>query len=575
MARLKINPMARMALDAEILNAAPRPAPLPIPAYQIIELADFNLAPAARRVYNERKVFKPSQQQQDFLRWVQDGRGSAVLIAVAGAGKTTTLIEALPYLDGAVFFGAYNKAAAADIKKKAAKARYDRPGIFMSTVHGAGYNACFRAWGKKVEVTDRKVELIIDEQIKKAEYGVPSDEAYAIAEMLRSNTPFVKKMVSFGKQYLMGVHFSRGHAIEQNELRDWGALIEHFSMQAEISGGYQWQQLLPAVELIYKISHNRCPTIIDFDDMVYAPIAHNLHVFKNDWVILDEVQDINLAREELAFRMMKFGGRFIGVGDDRQAIYGFTGAGGGGIARIAKRFNAQKLPLTVTYRCPKTVVHYVRQWVDHIQAHPDAPDGAVRSPKIADATKPWYASVNDLPSAEDAILCRNTRPLVQTAFKLIRSGVACKVEGRDIGHGLIKIATQWRITKLSLLGDKLKVWLAREIEKAQAVKSERKEQAAQDIYDTMMVFMEKCQARGAHLISDLVTEIEQLFGDDVTGMLTLCTGHKAKGREWPRVYWLATSSGRQPEKEWERIEEVNIRYVIGTRAQKELILVPE
>jgi hypothetical protein len=57
-------------------------------------------------------------------------------------------------------------------------------------------------------------------------------------------------------------------------------------------------------------------------------------------------------------------------------------------------------------------------------------------------------------------------------------------------------------------------------------------------------------------------------------MIRLSTGHKAKGREWPRVFWLRTAR-RQQRKEWETISERNIEIVIGTRPLVELIMVPE
>jgi hypothetical protein len=55
------------------------------------------------------RPFVPSLQQQSFFDWINTGSGSCVLEAVAGSGKTTTLIEALKLMKGTIFFGAYNK----------------------------------------------------------------------------------------------------------------------------------------------------------------------------------------------------------------------------------------------------------------------------------------------------------------------------------------------------------------------------------------------------------------------------------------------------------------------------------
>ena len=60
-------------------------------------------------------TFKPSVQQANFFEWVVKGSGSCVIEAVAGSGKTTTIIEGLKLMKGDVFFGAYNKNIADEI----------------------------------------------------------------------------------------------------------------------------------------------------------------------------------------------------------------------------------------------------------------------------------------------------------------------------------------------------------------------------------------------------------------------------------------------------------------------------
>jgi superfamily I DNA/RNA helicase len=323
----------------------------------------------------------------------------------------------------------------------------------------------------------------------------------------------------------------------------------------------------------FKNSHDLCPEMIDFDDMIYAPLAYGMRLFRNDWVLMDEDQDANPARRELARRMLKSNGRFMGVGDKHQAIYGFTGAGNDSIAKIVAEFNCQQLPLTVTYRCPRAVVAYVQQWVKHIQAHPDASEGSVApvatDPKV---NKPWY--VQCPPDAADAILCRYTKPLIQTAYGMIKHGMACKVEGRDIGKGLIALAKRWKVRTIDALDARLVKYQTREVAKARTARNEKREQDVLDRVDTLRIFMQRCLDNGNTSVECVVQEIDNLFADDVAGVTTLSTGHKAKGREWDRVYWLQHAD-RQNHQAWMDQQETNIKYVIGTRAKRELILVPE
>ena len=72
--------------------------------------------------------------------------------------------------------------------------------------------------------------------------------------------------------------------------------------------------------------------------------------------------------------------------------------------------------------------------------------------------------------------------------------------------------------------------------------------------------------------------IGSMFADDVTamGILTLCTYHRSKGREWPRVM-LIEHEARCPSKwakqEWQKAQEANLAYVAITRAQETLVYV--
>ena len=511
-------------------------------------------------------VFTPSVEQQAYFDWIKEGWGSALVQAVAGSGKTTTLVQGLPYMHGTIFFGAFGKDAATDIQAKARKAKVDRQGIRMSTMHSAGFGA-FRQAFPRVAVDERKVFNLIKEF---AQQQPPP------RELIERTLGFIGKMVSYARQYLFGVP---GYPDVEN-IDEWKALCEHFSADADLVEEVTLDEALGWSQTIFERSRKQCETLIDFDDMIYAPIAYGCKFYQNDWVIGDEWQDSNPARREIARRLLKPRGRAVFVGDDRQSIFGFTGASHDSLDVTAKMFDCQRLSLSVTYRCPKTVVEFVKTEIDPtytIRAHEHALDGAVRPVAFVKAPTgspqtPWFQQ--DAPSLEDAILCRYTKPLIATAYAMIKNGIACKVEGRDLGKNLIALARMWKITNLRTLKERLSVYLAREVEKARAQNSEKREQEITDRVETLGIFIERCETMGKTLINDVVAEIEALFADNVTDMIRLSTGHKSKGREWPRVFWLRTSR-RQQRKEWETISERNIEIVIGTRPLGELIMVPE
>lgn len=521
---------------------------------------------------NEYLGFNPSEQQQTAFDWVETGSGSAQLEAVAGSGKTTTLIHALMRTRGNVFFGAFNKSIATEIKNKVAAMvdkltasendQYIRIArhlgrIRISTIHGAGFAACNRRW-EGVKVEEQKVRNIFDElrNDPEAPLYLPDIEAYVL------------RMVSYGKQFLMGVKR------DVNNMVVWEKLSDHFSADESLPDEVSVPDALEWVVRVYQLSHAQCPTVIDHDDMLYAPIAYNMRMFRNDWFFMDEDQDANVARRELAKMMLQpRSGRFFGVGDKHQAIYAFTGASSESIDRIVEEFNCKRLKLTVTYRCPRSVVDYVHRWVRHIEAHSSAPEGAVTTLALDPASKdPWY--VQRRPDDTDAVLCRYTKPLIETAYGMLKHGISCKVEGRDIGKGLISLATRWKVRTLDTLDAKLERFLVREVAKARAKRNEKREQDARDKVDALRVIIDRCQGLGQHDVACVVDQIRSIFDDNVSGVITLATGHKSKGREWPAVFWLTTMD-RQGNKQWEHEAELNIKYVIGTRAMKELVLVPE
>lgn len=254
-----------------------------------------------------------------------------------------------------------------------------------------------------------------------------------------------------------------------------------------------------------------------------------------------------------------------------QAIYGFTGADSESLAEIGRMFNAVELPLTISYRCPKTVVAFARQWVNHIESHPDAPEGSVSSMTFEDMLATRRRDLN----ANSAILCRNTRPLVSTAFALIREKIACRIEGRSIGVNLIKMVTCWkRIKSLHALRDRLDQYFATMKPKLEEARKEAKLQELDDQIETIKVIIDHCLSTGKDTVADVVAYINELFADDVKGMLTLSTIHKSKGREWPNVFWLDranTCPSKYAKQAWAVTQEYNLMYVAATRAMANLI----
>lgn len=490
--------------------------------------------------------FQPSPQQQAIFNWIEKGTGNAFIEATAGSGKTTTLVQAIRFMSGSVAFTAYNKKIAQEIEAKTKELM--KQNLRVGTFHSFGFNAWRRVHR----------DLRVDPRSKK-EFMLTS---CSVPERLHSVT---HKLVSLGKQ--TGVEATWPFNIEHI----WWQLIEHYDIDTELENPRDVDALIRHAMNCIAWSKKNGMHVIDFDDMIWLPVVHDVRMDQYNWVLVDESQDSNEARRLLAAKMLEPNGRLIMVGDRFQAIYGFTGADNDAVDRIIKTFNCTQLPLTVTYRCPKAVVAEARKFVPHITAHDSAPQGLVRTVTADEFMSKEIVTLDP----NDAILCRNTKPLIELAFTLIRRKVPCHVEGRDIGEGLMKLATRWKIKTIHALRERLEAYKEREIEKLLKKKRESAADALTDRVDTLFVLMENC-----HTVDDVVQKIKSLFQDtDGTrrSTVTLSTVHKAKGREWPRVYilgWSEYMPSKWASLPWQQEQERNLQYVAVTRSKGELIYMP-
>lgn len=521
--------------------------------------------------------FKPSIQQQAVLDTARNTRSSILLKARAGCGKSSTLLMLIRQLiewnsRTTIFAGAFNRPIATELKNKLQDSGITWKQANASTIHSAGKTAWCRVTGWKQDEMDRRIDP------RKLQHLL--DEEMKTPEQVEKVTPYhqlILKAVSLAKQRAFGVLCS----IEDES--KWYDIIDHFGLDEDLPEEADLHFAVKVCIWLYKRSLNRCRETIDYDDMILAPLFFKAKFWQYDWVMIDEAQDTNPARRALALKLLRPGGRFIAVGDDFQAIYGFTGADADSLELIRKATNAITLPLTVTYRCPKTAVRRANQWVPDLEAHPDAPEGVERTiyatpgkKSLGNADRPNV--YDEKFTKDDAILCRNSAPLVKMAYALLRRGTACRIEGRAIGEGLVSVVRRWKVSSLTALTKKLTEWSEKEVQKWLAKENELKAEQVADQAQTIISLSEALLADGKTKVDDLVAFIEDMFGDTKEGQkpecLTLSTIHKAKGKEWQRVYHLGFNKympSPYARKEWQAQQEINLMYVAVTRTMNETV----
>jgi len=172
--------------------------------------------------------------------------------------------------------------------------------------------------------------------------------------------------------------------------------------------------------------------------------------------------------------------------------------------------------------------------------------------------RPVSWSPSDI-SPGDAILCRNNAPLFNMAIRLIRDGHLPELSGVDIGKQLKKVMKKLGKPQMHTKGalHALDAWKEGELARA-------REGAKGNIHDKatcIEVILEQNETLG-----DAMAYLDHLLQRE--GRVYLMTGHKSKGLEFDRVWFLDQHLCRI-----DRDQDANIKYVAETRAKHSLFYV--
>jgi superfamily I DNA/RNA helicase len=309
--------------------------------------------------------------------------------------------------------------------------------------------------------------------------------------------------------------------------------------------------------------------VVDFTDMIMFPNIMNLSTDVYDYVFIDECQDLNTCQRLLMEKAIKPDtGRFIAVGDPKQAIYAFAGADYESYQKLKKIPNTIELPLSVTYRCAEPIV----KWVKHL------------NPLIKHFSKNKTGVVHETFSYKDIqdgdmVLCRNTFPIVALCIKLLSEGKKSYIIGSDIGMSLILMIENCEkktedFTMINVFSrlyhDKDKL-----IEKVMSNHKMIKSEAMED--SQVIIMNEKIQAievlsEGISNPHDVIRKIKELFSNDKKSGICLSNMHKSKGLESERVFIIHQEliPSKYAKLQWQIEQERNLEYVAYTRAKTTL-----
>lgn len=316
---------------------------------------------------------QPTAEQRQIIEHTS---GHGLVFAVAGAGKTTTMVQRILHLvrqaqvrPVRILACTFSREAARTIEERLAR-HPEASGVTVCTLHALA-SAVLRE-AVRLGFTDlrqgedgftrrlfqqARTELIEEEPERKtAFYNIKADDfqTYLSVQKGKLHLPYIP-----------------------DDLPDWGrALIGQPDRGVELYA-----------DLYARHDHlRRAEGKTDYDDsiveawmlMARFPALREAIAGKWDYVHVDEFQDVNLAQSEMLDLIARGCHSYVAIGDDDQTVYQWRGADPRFILGFGQRYDAQTFTLSTNFRCPMGVIALADQVIQR---------NTVRAPKRLRASR--------------------------------------------------------------------------------------------------------------------------------------------------------------------------------------------
>lgn len=456
---------------------------------------------------------------------VTDPVTDLLIQAVAGSGKSTTIIEATKYAPGSSLFMAFNKAIAEDIRQKG-------PNGDVKTLNALGHGIMLM--NRPAAKLNARKQLDIIKRIM-GDTNDFRDHGYTLSRVCGlaknqgfglDNQPEVQQFIDIIDAYAFEIPVER--------LSDFAGICREAFEQSRLD-----------------------TTQFDFDDQLWVPLYERWTFPSYDNVFIDESQDLSPIQHLMAAALRDAGGsRIVAVGDRHQAIYGFRGASVHSMDELKLMFNMAELPLSISYRCSQSVVLAAQDFCPHIQWRDGAPQGEIFYRDIDPAHPRLYTQY--------MILCRTNAPLFREILRCVREKEPCRVMSNFL-DSFQSFIRQFKAAYTSDLLVKLERWFEKERDAAMQKGKKGKLAGLYDRYETVKLLCGEFK-----LVADMVQMVKSL-GESTRGPI-FATIHKSKGLEHEHIYILRPDllGGFGNETKEQAQQEDNLHYVAITRAKETL-----
>lgn len=482
-----------------------------------------------------------TSEQREIINFHANSKQNLLVEALAGAAKTTTIVESirhLPFQNSPNYLClAFNVTVKETLSRK-----ITRKDVTILTLNGLGH----RAWNKflgrgiKIDLQKYKSYQIISPETIHPVYVAQIRKLFNAARTFG--------LVPKGTIYPSKKIFS-------DTTENWQFLAEFCEIESAIESpnwaeenqeiiGLTRKCLIQSIDLAHKGQ-------IDFADQLYMSTCFSGQFDSYTHIFVDEAQDLSALNHAMLRNIIGPSSRITAVGDKLQSIYAFRGSHGNSMEKLKTDFSMYTLPLTVCFRCSREVISLAKNYAPEIKSPPNQPIGSV------EIIKNW--DIQDI-TKNSTILCRNNAPLFSLFFKFLRRGVKVNFIGGNIADRIIRI-----IEKIDGDRNLPRLEILEEFEKyINKLPSEQKSDFFLDLSEVLSV------TPGANT-KEMIESLKSVMNAD-SGQINLSTIHRAKGMEWEKVFildfWRIPSKyAKTPE---QLAQERNLAYVAITRAIRDL-----
>jgi DNA helicase-2/ATP-dependent DNA helicase PcrA len=487
---------------------------------------------------------------------VETTRGPLCILAGAGTGKTTTITRRIAWQ---VASGAFppEQIVAVTFTDKAAGELRSRlqalgvEGVRASTFHSAALALLRHFRGDPGRILASKAILL-----RRIGNGLPGAYRFRPAGDLATEIEWARNRRLTPETY--------GHGLGDHEPPVPPDLMRRVFREYERRKAAE--ELLDFEDLL-----ERTVRLLEEDERARAAVHERWRSFT-----VDEYQDVNLLQQALLDLWLGERDELCAVGDDYQAIYGFTGASARWLLALPSRFShARVVRLERSYRSTPQVLELANRLVPRLGGSaktlvaivPDGPD-PVLGPALDIATHVRRLHAGGVPLEEMAVLVRTNARTTEFEEALHDASIpfqGASLLARDAARQLLK-ALRGRHGPAAEVVRELAVRQGLLAEPPE--KLGEREQTRQADLARLVRLAEEFGGQ----VAGFVELLRERFSESAGRGVHLLTLHRAKGLEWEAVLMPHVEEGELPIRRGDVEEERRLFYVGLTRAKRHLLV---